>query len=44
VRLGIGLLRSGDFRRVAASAVAWVGIGFVSVVSILGPARRKTGP
>jgi hypothetical protein len=43
-RLGIDLLRIGDFRLVAASAVAWVGIGFVSVVSILGPARRKTGP
>jgi hypothetical protein len=43
-RLGIDLLRIGDFRLVSASVVAWVGIGFVSVVSILGPTRRKVGP
>ena len=43
-RLGIDLLRLGDFRLVAASVVAWVGIGFISVVSILGPTRRSTGP
>ena len=43
-RLGIDLLRLGDFRLVAASIVAWVGIGFISVVSILGPTRRSTGP
>ena len=42
-RLGFDLLRIGDFRLVAASLVAWVGIGFVSVVSILGPTRRKAG-
>jgi hypothetical protein len=40
VRLGIDLLRIGDFRLVAASAVAWIGIGFVSVIAILGPTRR----
>jgi hypothetical protein len=39
-RLGIDLLRIGDFRLVAASAVAWIGIGFVSVIAILGPTRR----
>ena len=33
--LGFDLLRIGDFRLVAASLVAWLGIGFVSVVSIL---------
>ena len=43
-RLGIDLLRIGDFRLVTASAVAWVGIGFVSVVAILGPTRRNAGP
>ena len=43
-RLGMDLLRLGDFRLVAASIVAWVGIGFISVVSILGPTRRSTGP
>ena len=44
-RLGIDLLRIGDFRLLAASALAWVGIGFVSVIAILGPTRRpKVGP
>ena len=42
-RLGIDILRIGDFRLVPASLVAWVGIGFVSIVSILGPTRRKAG-
>jgi hypothetical protein len=39
-RLGIDLLRIGDFRLVAASAMAWVGIGIVAIVAILGPERR----
>jgi hypothetical membrane protein len=39
-RLGIDLLRIGDFRLLAASAVAWLGIGIVATVAILGPARR----
>jgi hypothetical membrane protein len=43
-RLGIDILRIGDFRLVPASLVAWVGIGFVSIVAILGPTRRKVGP
>jgi hypothetical membrane protein len=43
-RLGIDILRIGDFRLVPASLVAWVGIGFVSIVAILGPARGKAGP
>ena len=44
-RLGIDVFRIGDFRLLAASAVAWVGIGFVSVIAILGPTRRpKVGP
>jgi hypothetical protein len=39
-RLGIDIFRIGDFRMVAASAVAWIGIGIVSVIAILGPSRR----
>lgn len=39
-RLGLDLLTIGDFRLVAASLVAWLGIGIVSVVAILGPARK----
>jgi hypothetical protein len=39
-RLGIDLLRIGDFRLLAASVMAWVGIGIVAIVAILGPERR----
>lgn len=39
-RLGIDLLRIGDFRLVAASIVAWLGIGFVVAISALGPGSR----
>ena len=39
-RLGIDMLRVGDFRLVSASALAWIGIGVVAVVAILGPQRR----
>jgi hypothetical protein len=39
-RLGLDLLRIGDFRLVAASAMAWLGIGIVAIVAILGPERR----
>lgn len=38
-RIGVDPLRIGDFHLVAASVVAWVGIGFVEIVSILGPTR-----
>ena len=38
-RLGIHLLSIGDFRLVAASVVAWVGIGISSAVAILGPSK-----
>jgi hypothetical protein len=41
-RLGIDILRIGDFRLVAASVLAWVGIAFVAIVAVLGPARRAT--
>jgi len=44
-RLGIDIFRIGDFRLLAASAMAWVGVGVVSVIAILGPTRRpKVGP
>jgi hypothetical protein len=43
-RMGIDLLRIGDFRLVSASLLAWVGIGIVTTVAILGPERRaRTG-
>jgi hypothetical protein len=40
-RLGIGLLAIGDFGLVAASVVAWLGIGFVAVISVLGPQSER---
>ena len=44
-RLGFDLLRIGDFRIVSASVLAWVGIGMVSLVAVLGPTRRpRIGP
>jgi hypothetical protein len=44
-RLGIDLLRIGDFRLVSASLMAWVGIGIVAIIGILGPERRaRLGP
>lgn len=42
-RLGVDLLRIGDFRLVAASVGAWAGIGVVVLLSVLGPAK-PTGP
>ena len=43
-RLGIDILRVGDFRILAASIMAWAGIGFILAVAMLGPTRRKVGP
>lgn len=43
-RLGIDFLRIGDFRLVSASVLAWVGIGIVAVVAVLGPTRARVGP
>jgi hypothetical protein len=40
-RVGVDLLRIGDFHLLAASIVAWVGIAFVSVIAVLGPAGRN---
>jgi hypothetical protein len=39
-RLGIDLFRIGDYHLVAASILAWVGIGIVTLVAVLGPTRR----
>ncbi len=41
-RLGWDLLTIGDFHLLAASIVAWVGIGISSAVAILGPSERRT--
>jgi hypothetical protein len=40
-RLGMDMLRIGDFRPIAASIVAWIGIALVTVVSVIGPSRTK---
>jgi hypothetical membrane protein len=39
-RLGINLVSMGDFRLVAASVVAWIGIGISAAVATLGPSRE----
>ena len=42
-RLGIDVLTIGDYHLLGASIVAWVGIGLVSVIAVLGPtAERRT--
>jgi hypothetical protein len=43
-RLEIDLLRLGDFHILSAVAVSWLGIAFVSIISILGPTKRNAGP
>ncbi len=40
-RIGLDLLRIGDFRLVAASLVAWLGIGVVALLAVLGPTRER---
>lgn len=40
-RLGFDFLMIGDFHLLAASVVAWVGIGVASAVAILGPSGRS---
>jgi hypothetical protein len=39
-RLGVDPIRIGDFSVLSASVLAWVGIGVVAVLAILGPTRR----
>jgi len=41
-RLGFDLLTIGDFHLLAASIVAWIGIGISSAIAILGPTQRRT--
>jgi hypothetical protein len=41
-RLGVTVVSIGDFGLVAASVVAWIGIGISSAVAILGPSRGGT--
>jgi hypothetical protein len=36
-RLGVDILTIGDYHLIGASVLAWVGIGIVSVVAVLGP-------
>ena len=38
-RLGVTLFSIGDFRLVAASVLAWIGIGISSAIAMLGPSR-----
>lgn len=41
-RLGVTLLSIGDFRLLAASVLAWVGIGISSAIAVLGPSGGGT--
>ena len=43
-RLGVDPLRVGDCHVVSASIVAWVGIAFVAVITVLGPAPSPEKP
>jgi uncharacterized membrane protein YeaQ/YmgE (transglycosylase-associated protein family) len=40
-RLGLSMASIGDFRLVAASVGAWLGIAVVSVVAVLGTSERQ---
>ena len=40
-RLGVDYLRFGDFRLLAASVVAWIGILLTAVAVVIGPSRRR---
>lgn len=40
-RLGIDILRIGDFRLLSASVLAWVGIGVTALAATIGPNRRR---
>ena len=40
-RLGIALLTIGDYHLLGATVMAWVGIGIVSVVAVLGPSAPR---
>ena len=40
-RLGFDVLTIGDYHLLGASIVAWVGIGLVSIVAVLGPTAGR---
>ena len=40
-RLGISIVRIGDYNLIGASVMAWIGIAIVSVVAVLGPATQR---
>ena len=40
-RLALDILAIGDFHLLAASLLAWLGIGFVAVVATLGPQATR---
>jgi hypothetical protein len=42
-RLDIDPLRLGDVHLIAASIGAWLGIGFVALIALLGPGRGSVG-
>ena len=42
-RLGIDAFTLGDYHLIGASIMAWVGIGIVSVIAVLGPAPGRPG-
>lgn len=39
-RLGADPIRIGDFNVLSASILAWIGIGVVAILALLGPTRR----
>ena len=41
-RLGFDVLMVGEFHLIGASVAAWVGIGVVSVVVVLGPTGQRS--
>jgi hypothetical protein len=40
-RLALDPLRIGDFHLISASLIAWLGIGIVSILAVLGPSGRS---
>lgn len=43
-RLGADVLSLGDYHLLGAFVVAWVGIGLVALLGVLGPAGRRARP
>ena len=40
-RIGVDMLKIGDFALIPATILAWVGIGIVAVLATLGPQSQK---